>query len=1486
MSTVADEVGRLSEQDKRALLAQLLGQDGDQGGERLLPAQRRYWVLHQMAPQLPTHVVRVLEVGGELDHEALRSALAALTDAREELRARFLSIEGRPVRPVADAGTVAPELKTFSVADAEELRKVRHREAGRPFDLETAPLLRAAAIRVAEDRHEVVLTAHQVVCDEVAMDLIVGQLLEAYDAVRRGERPEPQPSGIPYAKVVDRQRAWLRTPLARRQLAFWAKALAGITPVDLPTDHPRPVGRMPSLRGARRSRTLSAQAARGVGELAARCEASRASVLLAAYAEVLGRYTRERDIAVGIPAPGRDHTQSEILAPLENTLVIRASLADEPTFEELVRRVHAAWAKGRDHQLIPFEHIVGKVQPDTDLGRAPLHQVRFVPHQAAEPRRSGGATWTATPADVGLSAFDLSVHLVEGADGGLDLHADYSTELFKPDSVDLVLGHIEVLLAAAAADPASPSHRLPMLSDRELDTVIEQWNRTDSPFPGDRCLHELIAEQVARTPDALAVVAGPDRLTYRELDEWAGRLGNRLRAEGVGPETLVGVVAGRRVATVAAFLGVLKAGGGYVPLDPEQPAERTRAMIADAGIRIVVVTDPEAAAPQPEPGEAWIDVHGVGEESADLAPADVDPANVAYVIYTSGSTGQPKGVVVPHRQIVNSTLARGADGRPAPEAYAIPVSLTFDASAAGLYWTLVSGGRIVLPNEDEVGNPALLARLVQAEQVTHITHMPSYYQLLLAAGGRKLISLRDISAGGDVFPSQLAVDHYRTLPWAKLYNDYGPTEVTVWATAQLAKADEDGASVPIGRPIQNTRIYLLDEELNPVPIGVPGEIHVAGEGLARGYVNAPGQTADRFIPDPFSPAPGGRLYRTGDLARYLPGGQLEFIGRADTQVKVRGFRIELSEVENALQRHPEVLSAVVDVRRNLAGDENELIAYVLPAEPGREVDTEHLAAHLRTILPDYMIPATIVVCERFPLNAHGKVDRKALPDPQVRTVTVPTEAVPRRRIEREIAEVFAEALGLPGVGLHDDFFSFGGSSLQLSKVGAKLAQVYGLELPLHALFSTPTVAGVASRIELFEREGFEGLRATRDPADDLDREAFLEESITAENLPLADIFSPRAVLLTGGTGYFGVFLLDQLIAQTTADIYCLVRAKDAAAGLARLKASCEQYEVPWDDRFDRRVKAVNGDLGRPLFGLSPEQFDDLAKLVDVIYHNGALVNFSMPYSALKAPNVDGTVEILRLASRYKAKQVHFVSTIDVFIAGHMTRPFLEVELPSKPPQVPFSYPQSKWVSEKIILKAKQRGLPITIFRPSIMMGHPKTGACHAQNYVLTALRGFLEFGILPDYAESMNAITLDYASAAMVHASRQESSVGNIFHLWNTDAISHNMLYPWIRSYGYPFEVVPFDEALELAINAGPDHPIYPMVPVLLLYSSGDAGVEMTMETEDAIDNRLECVNLLEAIKGTGWEPAPLNEKYMHDCLDFLVRHGQLDPPDRYPRKR
>ncbi|MEV0727368.1 amino acid adenylation domain-containing protein [Polymorphospora sp. NPDC050346] len=1495
MSSVREQVAELSDEEKRALLAQLLGQDGNREGERLLPPQRRYWVLHQVSPQVPTHVVRTVDVTGELDVSRLEQAFNLLVDRHEQLRTSFVSVEGRPVAALADAGAVRPGIATFEVGDGsaepaeEALHKVRVREAGRPFDLDVAPLARVAVVRRTADHHEVQLTAHQMIADEVTADLLLGQLAEAYDALSAGREPAEAPVAASVTAVVDRQRSWLGTAAARRELEFWTRRLAAVPNLDLPIDHPRPLDRMPLLKGARSTVELGPELVAAARELAAAQGADLSSVAMAGLLAVVARYTREKDIAIGIPVAGRDDADlANTLGTLENTVVVRSEVGADTTLRQLVDQVYANTEQARAHQQLPFEQVVAKLRPEADFSRSPLHQIRFVDSQPKfDTREVGGASWRLADLDIGLAAFDLTVYLRHTEDGRTLLHGEYNAELFKSETIGLFLEHLTTLLTRALAEPDRGCASLPMLSEAETAKVLTEWNDTTVDYPSDALLHDLITAQAARTPDALAVMAGSDRITYQELDTWSNRLARRLRALGVGPETLVGVTASRKIGTVAAFLGVMKAGGGYVPIDPDQPADRLSSLLADAGIRVMVAADDQAAFHQ-EASDVWVrpDSADVDAESDEPLPKLVDADNVAYVIYTSGSTGRPKGVVVPHRQIVNSTLARSGFGREAPEAYAIPVALSFDASAAGLYWTLTSGGRVVLPSEDQVRNPALLARLVQHERVTHITHMPSYYQLLLAAGGRQLISLKDISAGGDVFPAQLAVDHYKTLPWAHLYNDYGPTEVTVWATAQLSTAEEDGASVPIGRPINNTRVYLLDEQLNPVPVGVPGEIYVAGDGLARGYLGQAGATADRFGPDPFASTPGARIYRTGDLARHLPDGRLEFLGRVDTQVKIRGFRIELGEIENVLQGHDGVLSAVADARRHPTGDDADLIAWIIPADAAAPPSETDLVAHLKRQLPHYMVPGQIVVCEEFPLNAHGKVDRRALPDPVATPISLPSGEVPRRRIEKEIADVFSEALGVARVGLHDDFFSFGGSSLQLSRVGARLSKAYGLELPLHALFSTPTVAGVAARVELYEREGFEGLKATRDAADDLDRESELDETITGENLAQADFFAPKAILLTGATGYFGVFLLDQLIDQTEADIYCLVRARDVPGAIRRLKETCAHYEVPWDDRFERRVKAVVGDLGKPLFGLSPSIFDDLAKLIDVIYHNGALVNFSMPYSALKAPNVDGTVEMLRLASRYKAKQVHFVSTIDVFIAGHMNRPFLELELPSRPPQVPFSYPQSKWVSEKIIMKAKQRGLPVSIYRPSIMMGHPKTGACHAQNYVLTALRGFLEFGILPDYPESMNAITLDYASAAMVHVSRQEASLGNIYHLWNTEAIPHNALFPWIQSFGYKFDTVDFDEAVQLAINAGPDHPIYPMVPVLLLYTSGDAGLEMSMETEDAIDNRSECINLLDGIKGTGYKPAPLDEKYMHDCLAYLVRHGQLDPPEAFPRRR
>jgi thioester reductase-like protein len=528
-----------------------------------------------------------------------------------------------------------------------------------------------------------------------------------------------------------------------------------------------------------------------------------------------------------------------------------------------------------------------------------------------------------------------------------------------------------------------------------------------------------------------------------------------------------------------------------------------------------------------------------------------------------------------------------------------------------------------------------------------------------------------------------------------------------------------------------------------------------------------------------------------------------------------------------------------------------------------------------------MIPSLFVYLDALPLTRNGKIDRKALGAEVGGRAGAPRPAAggdPSNLLEEEVGRVFAETLGLERVGLHDDFFELGGTSLLVSRVGARLGSAYNIDLPLHEFFTVPTVAGVSKTIGIYRRKGHQGILETRDPKA-LAAEAFLPPEIRAEGLSVADHTRPAGVLLTGATGYLGAFLLEQLLAETAADVYCLVRAEDAAAARRRIRETIEKFQVPWHASFDRRLHPVPGDLGKPLLGLAPDAFAALSRSVDSIYHNGALVNFVFPYSVMKAPNVGGTREILRLACHERAKAVHYVSTIDVLIGSHSPRPFLEDPLPPEPRRVPFSYPQSKWIAETMCMTARERGVPVSIFRPSIMMGHSVTGACHETDYILVALKGFLDLGILPEYREILNSIPVDFASRAIVSIGQRPQAIGGIFHLWHVDAVPTMKTYDWIRSFGYEFDIVPFETAFRRANAVAPSHPIYPLLPVLHLYAAGDSGARMEWEIHKEIDARSECARTLELLEGTGIECPPIDEKYMHDVLGFLSRSGQLAAP-------
>ncbi|GAA3815977.1 hypothetical protein GCM10022226_40900 [Sphaerisporangium flaviroseum] len=985
-------------------------------------------------------------------------------------------------------------------------------------------------------------------------------------------------------------------------------------------------------------------------------------------------------------------------------------------------------------------------------------------------------------------------------------------------------------------------------------------------------LHRLIEEQVRRTPESCAVTHLDTDLTYAELDAWANRLAHRLRRLGVGPETAVAVIAERRAETVVAMYAVLKAGGVYVPIDPANPPRRFHYLMADSGASVLIT--PEAlsgAAPEGEWTTVLSDLEHLQEEPADPPSSPVLPGNAAYVIYTSGSTGEPKGVTVAHRQIVRTTLAQRDFDRPGPACFLLLVSFSFDASAVGLYWTLATGGQVVVPSAEEHRDPRALRDLIARHRVTHLDCTPSLYSLIHADDAGPLTSLHCVMVGGEACPQALIERHHALLPGCRLINNYGPTEATVWTTTATLTPGGPDAVVPIGFPIPGAGTYLLDGDLNPVPDGEVGELFVGGTGVARGYHRRPGLTGEWFLPDPWAAEPGGRMYRTGDRARRLPDGQLEFRGRVDHQVKVRGYRVELAEVEHALAAHPAVAEAVADVRP--LGASPILVAWASCAD-GRRADPEELKEHMAGLLPAHMVPSRIVLLDRLPRNVAGKVDRAELADPRLNGAA--TAGRELTALETDVAQLVTEILDVEGFGATDSFFDLGATSLHLARLALGLWSRFGVSVPMHQLFEVPNVAGATRMLEAARRSQAEG--AETGDLEEVLAQTVLDESIRpAEGMAEADWSEPEHILLTGATGYLGAFLLKELLDRTDATVWCLVRAGSAAEGKDRVREVMRTYLI-WEDAYDTRIEALPGDLAEPLLGLDGTGFARLGGMIDAIYHCGALVNFVYPYSAIKAANVDSVAEILRLAVTERLKAVHYISSIDAFLHTGLQRPYMEDE-ELVPVEAPEAYARSKWAGDHLTRIGRERGIPTAIYRPGMMISHTETGATQTSDYLLLQIKGLLEFGVVPDIDYLFDAIPIDYAASAIAHISLQEKAIGRNFHLWNQHPVPLTEVYGWVRSFGYVFETVPLETAIQHLVTLGPDNPLFPLLPLLFEPRVRSVLPAFTAEVLAQTNLFEECRNTLTMIAGTGIEAPLMTTELAHKCFSYMVDVGFLPDP-------
>ncbi|WP_329018155.1 non-ribosomal peptide synthetase [Streptomyces sp. NBC_01601] len=1430
-------------------------------------AQRRLWFLHRLnGPSATYNIPFAVRLDGPLDREALSDALDDVVARHSALRTLFPADGEGPHQLITEPGAVSVP---FTVRDADEdrLDAAVAEIAAEAIDIETELPLRATLLRLPGDSHVLALVVHHIAADGSSLAPLTRDLGTAYRARVGGQAPEWT---APPVDHVDHA-LWQRTLLGDEddpdsvlsgQLDHWKRALGGLPElIDLPWDRPRPA--VPQHIGATHDFSLDAATARRIADLARTSGCSVFMVLQAALSLLLSRHGAGEDIPLGTAVAGRtDEAATDLVGFFVNTLVLRTDLSGDPTFRELLDRVKEFDLSAYTHQDLPFERLVELLNPARSQSHHPLFQTMLVlqNHSPAAPVELPGLTVSPVPVELDVAKFDLSFTFTEthddsGAPGAMRAAVDYATELFDAATVHALGERLVRLLTAVTTDPDRPLRAYDVLTDADRARVTAWGTGPEADRP--ESVPALFRRRVLGTPDAPAVRDATTTLTYRELDALTDSVAAGLTARGIGPEDRVAVALPRTRELLVTLLGVLKAGAAYVPLDPDYPARRLTHMVEDSRPRLLLTT-PEVRERLPELPVPHVHV---GDLTADRAPAalgDPDPAHPAYVIYTSGSTGLPKGVVVTHRGVGALARTHAERLRVGPGDRVLHLaSVSFDAAFWEMCMGLFTGACLEIDERDALLPGPALAATVRERGVTHLTLPPAALAVMPPGS---LPEGTTIALAGEACPPHLVHT------WARdrhLVNAYGPTETTVCATmSAFQHADGPLApdrTVPIGVPVDGTRVHVLDDRLAPVPPGVVGELYVSGASLARGYHERAALTATRFVADPFDRA-GGRMYRTGDLARWTADGELVYVSRVDDQVKLRGFRIELGEIEAALAALPGIASACATVREDRPGD-RRLVAYTV-AEEGRQApDAAELRARLAESLPDHMVPAAYVALDALPLTPNGKTDRQALPAPER---TAPGEGTaPRTDLERELCAAFAETLGVPRVGLQEDFFALGGHSLLAVTLAQRIEERCGRRLSLRDLFAAPTVEGVARLLE--RTPGEQGYGSGPDLAAEVRLAPDITATVRGSGRPTA------RPLLTGASGFLGAFLLRDLVESTDGPVDCLVRAEDPRRAAERLRANLEHYGL-WQPRYETLINPVPGDLAAPGLGLTPEDRAALVRRLGAVLHNGARVNFAAGYGDLRAPNVAGTEELLRLLADSASPGMHYISTTSVFAPATGPDPFVITEAtPTGPPSaLPDGYARSKWVAEGLVGLARERGLPVTVHRPGRISGDTVTGACQDRDLLWQLIKGCLQAGAVPDLPYgSTDWVPVDHVSKAVVALAGSAQTGGEVHHFTNPDAPDLGRVFEAAARLGHELATVPVQE-WQARVAADPDN-----AAQLFL------GDEPQTRHEAMDRRRFDSHQTAKAVGALGVQQPPLTDEVLTRYLTWFHRTGFLPAPTK-----
>lgn len=1053
-------------------------------------AQQRLWFLDQLIPGNAIYnVPTVIRLTGSLKLAALEQTFNEIVRRHETLRTTFIVLDGQPLQAIAPSLTIPIAVLNLQQLPANE-QEVKAKciitaEIEHPFDLSSGPLLRVILLVLSDTEHILLLNMHHIICDDWSMGVLIRELGTLYAAFAQNQPSPLLELPLQYADFAHWQREWLQKEVLQTQLAYWREQLNGISILHLPTDKPRPA--IQSYQGATQFLELPLKLIDGLEKLSQQEGVTLFMTLVAAFKTLLYRYTHQEDITLGSPIANRNRSEIEgIIGFFVNSLVLRSNLSGNPTFRELLGRVREVTLGAYSHQDLPFEKLVEELHPERNLSHHPLFQLVFgfqnAPMSALE---LPGLVPSFMNIDLKKTRFDLELHLWKCSEdfrslwGGNWEYSEglrgvmvYNTDLFDKTTISRMLKHFKTLLSGIVANPEQRIANLPLLSEVELHQILVEWNNTQADYPQDKCIHQLFEEKVQQYPDSIAVNFANEQLTYQELNTRSNKLAQYLQKLGVCSEVLVGICISQSIEMIIGLLGILKAGGAYVPLDPTYPQERLNFMLEDAQVSVLLTQ--EKLLKHFEGFSNKIisldqDWQIITQEKEDNLKSDLNSDNLAYVIYTSGSTGKPKGVAVPHKAVNRLVCNTNYIKLSASDKIAQASNTSFDAATFEIWGALLNGAQLVGISKDVTLSPHEFGLQLREKGINVLFLTTALFEQIARDAPQAFATLEYLLFGGETVDLRWVIKILKHGATKHLIHVYGPTENTTFSSYYCVEELPSATSFPIGRPITNTQIYILDTHLQPVPIGVIGELYIGGDGLAREYLSRTELTAKHFIPDPFNNKPKTRLYKTGDLARYLPDGNIEFLGRIDNQVKIRGFRIELSEIEAVLSQHLAVRETVVIVSEDVP-DDQYLVAYIVPNQkqiPTQDVQSfaSLLRQFLKEKLPEYMVPRAYVVLKSLPLTPNGKVDRRALPTPDTITFNNQDYVAPRSQVEELLAEIWAKILGKEQVGVHDNFFELGGHSLLATQLTSRIRDTFQIDLPVRNLFETPTVEQLARYID-------------------------------------------------------------------------------------------------------------------------------------------------------------------------------------------------------------------------------------------------------------------------------------------------------------------------------------------------------------------------------------------------------------------------------------